>query len=150
MYSRSQTNTRTEATLSFGNTTDGRGTLYSLQYVLSIICYLSHNYLYTKDGGVVVHTQVISHWLYTSVKFTSLHIRVSMAMAHYLDLATLNYVVQCFSRLIWPGSKQWTRRYPCILLLRISSPTVEPRQIGPTDNRTPWITIPGFSGTAPM
>ena len=61
MYSRSQTNTRTEATLSFGNTTDGRGTLYSLQYVLSIICYLSHNYLYTKDGGVVVHTQVISH-----------------------------------------------------------------------------------------
>ena len=27
--------------------------------------------------------------------------------------------------------------------------TVVPRQTGPTDNRTPRITVPGFSGTAP-
>ena len=31
----------------------------------------------------------------------------------------------------------------------LSASTVELRKIGPTDNRTLRITVPGFSGTAP-
>ena len=31
----------------------------------------------------------------------------------------------------------------------LAATTVVPRQTGPKDNRTPWITAPGFYGTAP-
>ena len=36
-----------------------------VQYLVSVVYYLSHNKLYTKDREVVVQTQMISHSLYS-------------------------------------------------------------------------------------
>ena len=103
------TQTKTSATTK-GNTPfwpcNGRDTLCNLQHPFSIIYYLSHNKLYTKDWGtcstdpgvfpLCLHKHV-------PVRIPSEHARVSMRRAHnyrcdYLKLVQTYY---CFRRLAY-------------------------------------------------